>query len=258
MRARALALLRRSPVLREPLRRFAKRHAPRGPLAVTVEGLRWHLCPRDNKVDFDIWFKGRLEERRERDFLAAHLRAGDLFVDIGANIGLYAVTLLAAVPGLTALTFEPLERLRRRQVHNLAQNALAHRCTVRAEAVGPTATLRLHESRNAGRSSLLPFAGAVPGPAVEVRPLATLLDQAPAAIKIDVEGYESQALMPFFDATPPARWPRVLVLETLHRAVWERDCLQELLGRGYVLRERTDENALLARVPDRAAGRPRR
>ncbi|MCF3932233.1 FkbM family methyltransferase [Acuticoccus sp. M5D2P5] len=239
--------LRRAPLVRERLRRFAKRHAPRGPVTRTVEGLAWRLAPADNKVDFDIWYKERLDEAAERAFLARHLKAGDVFVDIGANIGLYPVTLLAAIPGLKAVTFEPLERLRRRQLDNLALNGLLERVSIRAEAVGPTGRLTLHESRNAGRSSLLPFEGGEAGPSVEVRPLSELLDEAPAAIKIDVEGFEDKALLPYFEETAADRWPRAVVIETLHRAVWDRDCLQELFQRGYELMEQTDENALIAR-----------
>jgi FkbM family methyltransferase len=239
------AWLRRAPLVRQPLRRLSKRHAPEGPVMETVEGLTWRLAPRDNKVDFDIWYKRRLEEAPERAFLARHLCAGDLFVDIGANIGGYTIPLLAAVPGLRAVAFEPLERLRLRLLHNLALNGLAARAEVRAEAVGPQGSLTLYESGNAGRSSLIPFAGARVGQGVPVRPLATLLSAAPAAMKVDVEGFEDRAILPWFDETPPHRWPRAVVIETLHRDAWQRDCLQELFERGYVQSGRTEENALL-------------
>jgi len=242
--------MRRLPLLREPLRRLTKRNAPVGPLVATVGGFTWRLAPRDNKVDFDIWYKNRLEGAEERAFLASHLVGGEVFVDIGANIGLYTVALLSAVPGLLAITFEPLERLRLRQRHNLALNGLTDRAMVRAEAVGPRGTLTLYESRNAGRASLLPFDGARAGTSVPVRPLAALIDRPPAAIKVDVEGFEDQALLPYFDETPPHRWPRAIVIETLHRNDWTRDCLQELFQRGYVQMGRTEENALLSRVPD--------
>lgn len=240
--------VRRAPVIATPLRRFAKRHAPTGPLNLTIEGLTWQLAPRDNKVDFDIWYKRRLDEPHERAFLAEHLEAGDVFVDIGANIGLYTVALLAAVPGLTAVTFEPLERLRARQLANLHENGMSGRAKVHAEAVGPDGEMTLFESQNAGRSSLIAFDTASGGQRVIVRPLAELLTVAPAAIKIDVEGFEAEALMPYFDATGPDRWPRAVVIETLHRAIWSRDCLSELFQRGYVLAGETDENALLVRA----------
>ncbi len=224
-----------------------KRVAPTGPVEATVDGLAWSLAPRDNKVDFDIWYKARLDEAEERRFLAAHLRAGDVFVDVGANIGLYTLALLSAVEGVLAVTFEPLDALRERQRINLAINGLAHRARVRSEAVGPYGTMTLYEGRNAGRASLVPFAGARAVRHVTVRPLRSLLDRPPRAIKIDVEGFEDQALLPYFDELAPAWWPRAVVIETLHRAAWRRNCLCELASRGYLIELQTDENALLVR-----------
>lgn len=245
--------LRRAPLVAGPLRHAMKRLAPEGPLRAEVEGIALDLAPADNKVDFDVWYKARLEEAAERAFLAAHLRPGEWFVDIGANIGLYTLSLLCRVPGARAVAFEPLARLRTRLAANLALNGLSERAIIRPEAVGPDGTLELYESRNAGRSSLIPFEGARPGATVAVRPLATLLAEAgagpPAALKIDVEGFEAEALMPYFDTAPERDWPRAIVIETLHRASWRRDCLQELFQRGYERAGTSDENAFLLRDP---------
>lgn len=245
--------LRRAPVVRDPLRHLMKRLAPQGPVRAVVEGITLDLAPADNKVDFDIWYKHRLEEAAERDFLAAELQPGEWFVDIGANIGLYTLSLMTRVPGARAVAFEPLTRLRGRLQHNLALNDLTGRVAVRPEAVGPEGTLELYESRNAGRSSLIAFEGARAGDKVPVRPLAGLLEEAGVgpigALKIDVEGFEAEALMPYFDTAPAAKWPRAIVIETLHRASWRRDCLQELFQRGYERAGTSDENAFLVRHP---------
>ncbi|WMS41574.1 FkbM family methyltransferase [Acuticoccus sp. MNP-M23] len=240
--------LRRLPLVREPMRRFYKRIAPNGPVNVRLNGLDLALDPADNKVDFDIWYKARLDEAEERAFLAAHLKEGEWFVDIGANIGLYTVGVLAAAPGSRAVAFEPLARLRTRLATNLDRNGLADRVVIRPEAVGPAGKLTLHESRNAGRSSLVPFEGAKPGDLVEVRPLTEMLaeiEAKPAVLKIDIEGFEDQALLPYFELAPEAQWPRAIVLETLHRALWRDDCLQDLFQRGYIEAGRTAENRLL-------------
>ncbi|MEM7695074.1 MAG: FkbM family methyltransferase [Pseudomonadota bacterium] len=241
-------LIRRAPLIREPLRRFMKRHAPRGPLTRTVEGLTFELAPRDNKVDFDIWYKGRLEEGVERRFLAKAQPEGGVFVDIGANIGLYTLALLRDRPDARAIAIEPLARLRARLFKNLAANGLS--ATIRAEAVGPAGEADLFESLNAGASSLL-SAGQQGGvQRVTVRPLAEILADEGVrahAIKIDVEGFEDEALMPFFDTVPRENWPVAVVMETLHRAAWRRDCLLELLEQGYQIKEQTAENVCLRR-----------
>lgn len=242
--------LRRAPIVREPLRRLYKRLAPNTAVRKTIDGVTFDLVPADNKTDFDLWYKSRLEEAQERAFLADHLSAGDVFVDIGANIGLYTAALLRAVPGVSAVAFEPLPHLRKRLAANLELNGVSHRAAIRGHAVGPEGAFTLYQSRNAGRSSLLPFSDAHSEITVPVRPLADALRDekvVPAAIKIDVEGFEDRALLPYFAATPPTQWPKALVIETLHRGVWQRDCLSTLTEIDYWLVAETPENALFVR-----------
>lgn len=261
---RVLTDRRLSAPMRAALRRRTRWLMPRRPADVTVEGIRLRCAPADNKVDFDILAKARLDEPVERAFLLARLRPGDVFVDVGANIGVYTLTaLLGGPPGVSAVAFEPHPVLRERLCFNLAANRVADRARIVAAAVGPaaaTTTLWANSSTNAGRSSLLPFAGdRSRGVEVEVCPLAALLGRGGIervdAVKIDVEGFEDDALMPFFDSAPPAAWPHTVVIETLHRRAWRRDCLAELAALGYAEADGTDENALLVRV-DARAGRP--
>ncbi|ORE92984.1 FkbM family methyltransferase [Acuticoccus yangtzensis] len=240
--------IRRAPLIKEPLRKFFKQNAPTGLITLRIEGLTWYVIPRDNKVDFDIWYKRRLDEPEERDFLAKHLKRGDLFVDVGANIGLFTITLLDAVPGLRAQAFEPLDRLRSRLETNIAANFMRDRVTVCPEAVGPSGRMTLYESRNAGASSLIEIENARDKTEVEVRPLVDLLVGPAAGMKVDVEGFEPEVLIPFLESTSPAMWPRALVIETMHRDNWSTDCLSELFQRGYVLAGETDENAMLVRA----------
>lgn len=65
----------------------------------------------------------RYFESNERDFLNRFLRPGDVFVDIGANIGLF--TLIAAAlagPRGKVLAFEPTDKTFRRLVENVGLN----------------------------------------------------------------------------------------------------------------------------------------
>ena len=56
----------------------------------------------------------RYFEAREREFLNRFLRPGDVFVDVGANIGLF--TLIAASVLALRVRFWPLNRPQRRSV----------------------------------------------------------------------------------------------------------------------------------------------
>jgi len=59
-------------------------------------------------------------------------------------------------------------------------------------------------------------------------------------LKIDIEGYEDQALVPFFKAAPESLWPGYLMLETCHANLWQDDLIQLLKDNGYAV---TFENA---------------
>ena len=69
-------------------------------------------------------------ELAERHFLACFLRRGDVFVDVGANIGLYAVSAAALVGKQGAVyAFEPCSRSYRRLLDNVRLNKHRHvRC----------------------------------------------------------------------------------------------------------------------------------
>ena len=130
------------------------------------------------------------------------LRAGEVALDVGANIGWYSVLLdRLAEPGVSIFCFEPDpengELLRR----NLERNA-ARRVQVVAAAVSDTghgATLHRAGGGNRGRHTLLPLhAGddiAVPTLTLDAFwDEAGLGERALRLLKIDIEGHEAAAL----------------------------------------------------------------
>ena len=118
-------------------------------------------------------------------------------------------------------------------------------------AVGPeagTATLFIDEARR-GLSSMEKLDGATP---LQV-PIATLLSVVERsgvsrvdALKIDIEGFEDRALLPFFSTAPRTLWPKRIYMETDWAARWERDCIACLLAAGYVEAWRGSGDILLA------------
>lgn len=128
---------------------------------------------------------GMLEDLRRR------LKPGGLFVDVGANIGNHA--LFAAGPcGARVLAFEPSPALADHCAATLAANGLSARLDLRRQGLGAapgTAALRPGPGHNAGRTRLEAGAGTV-----AVVRLDDVLAEAPAVIKIDVEGMEPAVL----------------------------------------------------------------
>lgn len=137
-------------------------------------------------------------------WLRAHLElgAGDVVLDIGANMGWYSLLAERQARGdVDVFAFEPDPDNFRLLTENLALNG-ARRVTPLQRAVSAEpGTVRLHRYRdtNLGRHSVLPIND---GETVDVAAVTIdgfwaergLGDRVPRFIKIDVEGYELVAL----------------------------------------------------------------
>lgn len=121
------------------------------------------------------------------------LREGDLFLDVGANIGSYTI-LAAGVRGASVLAFEPDPGTARLFQRNVEINGLAERVRLMQCALGPEKgearfTIGLDTANRVARA----------GDAdVRLAPQERLDDligeRRPVMMKIDVEGYEEEML----------------------------------------------------------------
>lgn len=120
------------------------------------------------------------------------LRKEDLFVDIGANVGVYTV-LASGVVGASSIAIEPVPSTFTRlcanlQVNDIVSRAIAHNVGLSREA----GTLRFTSDRDTA-NHVAPENWSGPTIAVPVATLDEVLNgRGPTLIKIDVEGWESQ------------------------------------------------------------------
>ena len=155
-----------------------------------VDGMHLLVSPGQTGATGNIY--GGLHEVAEMAFVLHSLREGDLFVDVGANVGSY--TILAAATGAECIAFEPgpaFDSL----TGNVRFNNLAGRVTVRRSAVGSTVGEIAFTS---DEDTLNHVATSTDSRKTVVVPITTLdsaLDRrAPTVIKIDVEGFEREVL----------------------------------------------------------------
>lgn len=136
-----------------------------------------------------------LHEFEDMAFVLHALRPDDLFVDIGANVGVYTVLASGAV-GARSISFEPAPRAYRALLDNLRLNDLTERVEARNECVAlAPGELEFTANLDTGNHVL---AGAQKG-VTTVRAAVTTLDIAlaarePTMLKIDVEGYETEVI----------------------------------------------------------------
>lgn len=230
------------------LRKLSLKHGP-AVVDAAVEGLRFRFYVRDNVSERKYLFLPQFFDAEERTLLRQTLKEGSVFVDVGANAGIYSVCGAAAVGASgRMLSIEPNPVVAERLAFNLSLNgfdgrAVIERCGV-SDAAGQF-DLVLDETNLGGSSlTLQRSAKSISVPCdtllnVLARQAITRID----AMKIDIEGAEDRALIPFFAAAPAALLPKVVVIENSPKD-WQQDLPAAFTAAGYVLQKITRMNRI--------------
>jgi FkbM family methyltransferase len=136
-----------------------------------------------------------LGESRDMRFVLAYLEPGDLFVDVGANVGIYTL-LASSVRDVTVESFEPSPEAFSRLVENVELNNLgAHVAVHRAAAGEEDGTALLTQGRDCW-NHLTSQRGddAIEVPLLRLDSILPSARRRVALIKIDVEGRERDVL----------------------------------------------------------------
>jgi FkbM family methyltransferase len=133
-----------------------------------------------------------LAEYVDMAFALHLLRPGDLFIDVGANAGSYSV-LASGVAGAETIAFEPIAETADRFEANIRLNNLSALVTLHRVGIGAKPSiLRFTANQDTVNHVALPDEAALELP---VETLDRMLGhRSPTLIKIDVEGFESEAL----------------------------------------------------------------
>jgi FkbM family methyltransferase len=235
------------------LLRHVLKATTRGPIDVTVLGQRMRLRLLDNACERRLMVTPQFFDPEELKLLRGAMRPDFQFIDVGANVGTYTVFVGKLVGrGSRILAIEPqaeaLERLR----ENLQLNEIDAHIAPFAVGEAEGEVDFVVDSANLGFTSInLQRRGRGERHIVRlpVRRLIDLVREARFeridAMKVDIEGAEDIALLPFFDEAPQALWPKLLIVEN-NRAEWRRDCVAYLEARGYRARE-VSGNVILQR-----------
>ena len=141
------------------------------------------------------WYCG-LREYEEMGFLLHVLQPGDLFVDVGANIGSYSI-LAGSCDGVNVLAFEPAPSTFSWLEKNISINDLGDK--VKAMNFGladKKGTVNFSSNLDVRNHVLLENKENLPSIEINVLTLDNVLEgKSPTIIKIDVEGFETHALI---------------------------------------------------------------
>jgi len=232
-----------------------------GGLDVERWGLRMRLHPHDNGSEKNLLFTPQMYEAPERAELVSEIDKAKglgrtfVFVDIGANVGLFSL-FVASYAGTNAkiLAIEPEPENLRRLRFNVAANPDIP-IQVIALALGESAGRVVLEvdnrDRGGTRTRSLGEHDQANSACVECRPLLDVLRQEGvtyiSALKIDVEGAEDEILAPFFSSAPEALWPSLIIIEDASK-LWQTDLFSLFAERGYRISARSKLNVIMRRL----------
>jgi FkbM family methyltransferase len=223
-----------------------------GPLDVGYQGASFRFHHQASATERGALFNPDYN-LEELEFLRAHTPSGGVFVDVGANVGTYAMVLARHVGANgRVIAIEPHPVTFARLSFNNAASGFTQVNLVAAAAGPADGELMIEtDGDNLGASHIVTGAAARDAIRVPSWRLQRILEEAGVsevdALKIDVEGFEDRVLTGFFRDAPVSLWPRAMVIEHLSRGEWQEDCIADMRSRGYAETGKTRSNTLLLR-----------
>lgn len=223
------------------------------PLDIETLGAKMRLYPYNNVCEKRILFTPQFFDPLERGYLEKRITPNFIFIDIGANIGAYALFVSArAGAGARILAVEPQPVIFDRLSYNIQQNPFGTIKAVACAIADKSGELTLFlDPKNHGESSVK-IVGSGHSQTLRV-PALTLEDLILTegyshvdAIKLDVEGAEDIILEPFLNHAPFALFPQMIMLENGHGR-WSIDLVSLMEAKGYELVLKTPLNLIYER-----------
>ncbi|MCJ9701080.1 FkbM family methyltransferase [Bradyrhizobium sp. SHOUNA76] len=223
-----------------------------GPVDVRYQGASFRLYHQGSATERGALFNPDYN-LDELDFLRQHTPAGGVFVDVGANVGTFALVMAQQV-GLSGkvVAIEPHPMTFGRLSFNHAASQTTQVRLVQAAAGDSDGELMI-ESGGGNLGATHVVTGTASAEAIKVPSLrlTRILDEAGVtgidSLKIDVEGFEDRVLIGFFRDAPPSLWPRAVVIEHLSQSEWQQDCIADMVERGFAIARKTRSNTFLSR-----------
>ncbi len=244
---------------RQLRKRYLREHENIEPVVTDVLGFQMRLDPKEY-VDGALLFYPQLYDIGPIAFVQNTLKSGDTFLDLGANIGYYALVASQAVgPSGTVVAVEAdpgnFEKMR----FNFELNELSNVRPLNLGVSDKSETLRLgiNTDGNRGANTFHHSENFEEGVDVQCAALSEILQtqriEKVAGAKLDLEGFEFRVLKQFFEDVDESLYPGFLIVELNLKPFGDyrdqaKQALELLQSRGYrVAQQASRENYVLVR-----------
>jgi len=221
-------------------------------------GVNARLYPRSNRCEKRAFAGVQIWDAEERAALAAALDASTIapfiFLDVGANVGLYSLILAAHAKttgkDIRIVAFEPDPANRARLAFNIKASEANIQVLPFAISDEDGEGFMGGGDINRGEIRLqdnVDDSYEENEQPVQIKTLYGVCEEQGLsridAMKVDIEGHDERALTAFFERAPKALWPCLLILETGRDAT--TSLLELCTGHGYTITKRTGINSIL-------------
>jgi FkbM family methyltransferase len=245
---RALIAMARASILRRGVFRGAITRLVlalgRGKLDIRFRGAAFRLNGERNLIEYGLLLVPEYN-RVDIDFLLDGAPEDASFVDLGCNIGLYSLPLAAARPRGRVLSIDANPRMIAQIDWNAAAGGQTNLVFVHAAVSDREGTADLVIRKD---DVAIVAVEEHEGGAMPVLTLASIIAKAGLTridgLKIDIEGHEDRALVPFLNTCPASLLPKRIVIEKAGDAIDYPGCTSAFARRGYALQTRTRNNSL--------------
>ena len=239
-------LIPRDIVFRTFFRRSMQRYKS-GILDVIIDGISMRIKPEFNISEAAFLRRGDKVDCVEIKFLVKACResSNPVFVDIGANVGLYSLLLSKKISRLQVIAVEPHPEISKQLEYNISLNPSFNISVLKSAVSDCKTTIRMQTNYEDLGSSRIEKFGDVE---VECETLNSIVQKhCPRgidALKVDVEGYEDKVLIPYLETASSRMYPKTIVLEVSPQ-IWTENPIDVAISKGYVEVKRTRMNSIL-------------
>lgn len=222
------------------------------PLDLTIDQVRLRVHLTDNISERGFVFMPWRWDAIERQVMLDVLPAKGVFIDIGANVGIYSAIAATVLNRLgTIVAIEPNPPVFERLVFNLqaTREGLEEQPRIETLQQGISDISGEFElfldDENLGASSLIEKDSSKRSIKIPCSPLLEVIDAQKLSrvdvIKCDIEGAEDQALVPFLVDAPHHLLPHCFIFEN-NQDQWQGPLLEVLKERDYIQTHKTRLN----------------
>lgn len=206
------------------------------------------MYTRANVSEKRALFSPQIFEEEEREYIGQRAKDNSVFIDIGANIGLYSFSVGSSYKkfkNTKIYSIEPHPYLFKRLLYNVSLNNDIPIHAREMAIMDKSGKFNLDTpNENLGQGVISKTGEHL---VVGKKLSEFILDEGikeVSAMKIDVEGNEEKVIIPFLKESKDKYLPLIIVIEN-NKRFWKKDLIKLLEKRGYVIKKRTRMNYIL-------------